>query len=97
LHQDQRERLPKLAGDIFDASAGDKAVSFVEAVMPFIPSLERPNRFKLTELLLHQDQRERLPKLAGDIFDASARDKAMSFVEAVIPFIPSLKALTDSN
>jgi hypothetical protein len=32
LHQDQRERLPKLTGNIFNASAGDEAVSFVEAL-----------------------------------------------------------------
>ena len=50
----------------------------------------------LIELPLHQDQRECLPKLAGDIFGASAGDKAVSLLEAVIPFIPSLKAKSAS-
>ena len=31
MHQNQRERLPELAGDIFNASTGNKGVSFVEA------------------------------------------------------------------
>jgi hypothetical protein len=32
LHQDQRERLPKLTSDIFNPSTGDKAMSFVDAL-----------------------------------------------------------------
>jgi len=32
LHQDQREHLPELAGDIFNPPTGDKGVSLVEAL-----------------------------------------------------------------
>jgi hypothetical protein len=32
LHQDQREHLPKLTGNIFNPSEGDKAMSFVETL-----------------------------------------------------------------
>jgi len=32
LHQDQREHLPELASNIFNASAWDKGVSLVEAL-----------------------------------------------------------------
>ena len=31
MHKDQREHLPKLTGNIFNPSAGDEAVSLVEA------------------------------------------------------------------
>ena len=43
LHQDQRECLPKLAGDIFGASAGDKALSLVEVVTADVRMLYNKN------------------------------------------------------
>ena len=39
--------------------------------------------FALNELLLHQDQRECLPKLAGDIFNSPTGDEGVSLVEVV--------------
>jgi hypothetical protein len=83
LHQDQREHLPELTGNIFNPPAGDEGVSLIDALKADMLLLCNKKDNSLIKLLLHQDQREHLPKLTSDIFNPSTRDKAMSFVEAV--------------
>ena len=81
MHQDQRERLPKLTGNIFNPPAGDKAISFVEALKAEMLLLCNKKDNSLIKLLLQQNQREHLPKLVGDIFNTSTGDKAVSLVD----------------
>jgi hypothetical protein len=81
LHQDQREHLPKLTGNIFNASAGDEAVSLIDAFKADMLLLCNKKDNSLIKLLLHQDQRKHLPKLTSHIFNAFAGDEAVSLVD----------------
>ena len=83
MHQDQREHLSKLTSHIFNPPAGDEGVSLIDALKADMLLLCNKKDNSLIKLLLHQDQREHLPKLTSHIFNASAGDEAMSFVEAV--------------